>query len=196
SYGVADVRAGALGDPLYPVAQRRGAPWTSALAALAVGEVAGVEVTVHQVGDGVVLRAGDRSVAIGPCGSAAQVPEMLGPPWPERAVLAQATIEAVGAALRSGDHVMARRLAALASRLDPIGASGVSAVVASVDRSQPSEGERLGMVAGAMVATLPNTGKPVGADAEREARPAAWADVAGSWAVSPDLATCPSVLGP
>jgi hypothetical protein len=194
-FGVEHVRAGELGDPLYPVTRRRGAPWTSALAALAVGEVAGVEVSVHRAGDGVVLRSAARSVAVGACGNGIAVPDTLGPAWPARAVLAQAVVEALGAALRLGNRVMARRLAALAERLDPIGAGGVSAVVASTAQSEPSDTERLGLAAGAMATGVPAAG-PTGAEAEREARAAAWAGAAEQWALTPEPASCPGALGP
>jgi hypothetical protein len=196
AFGVEQVRAGELGDPLYPVARRRGAPWTTALAALAAGEVAAVEVSVHRVGDGVVLRAGNQAVSVGACGNGmTALAQPLGPAWPAPAVLAQATVEAVGAALRSGNHAMARRLAALAERLDPIGASGVSAVVEATARAEPSASTRLGLAAGAMVSGVPVVAPP-GAEADRKSRAEAWVGAVERWAVSPDLDACPAVLGP
>jgi len=194
-YGVSEVRAGALGDPLYALSLRRSAPWTSALAAVAVGRVAGVEVTVHSFGDGVILRAGDRRAVVGRCGEVVPPPEAPGPAWPAPAVLAQAAVEAAGGALRAGDVALARRLAALAQRLDPIGAGGVAEAVASVAGSPSSEGARLGMVAGAMVASLP-AGVLTGAEAERGTRPTAWSDLSESWTIPPEPGSCPSVLGP
>lgn len=191
-YDAAVARLGLTGDPLYALAHRRATPWTTALAALMLGELAQAPVTVESVGDGVVLGVDGRRVGIGPCGSPLPVPPTAGTPWPRRAIVAQAAIEAAGAALRRNDDALARQLAALAERLDPIGAAGVRSVVGGV-RPLPEDPTRVaGRLAGGFLA--PAAVATSGADAERSQRAATWPHALADWNSAPD--GCPAPLGP
>jgi len=192
---VARVRAGLAGDPVDVLAARGGSPWAAALAAMAIGKAAGVDVQVYPAGAGVRLVAGGVEAGVGPCGAPASAQGTGQAPWPARAVLAQATLEAAGAALRRGDKGRALRLASLAEHLDAVGAKGASEAVRSVAFADPAPGWALGAQGGALVASLPIP-PPSGAETAREARPAAWAGLPAAWAATADAATCPAVLGP
>lgn len=177
-----------LGDPLLALALRRGSPWATAALALALGRAADVPVRVGAVGDGVVIDVDGRRVAVGPCGALIAAPPDPVEAWPEDAVLAQAAIEAAGAALRRGEGPRALRLAVLAESLDPIGAAGVASIVRSRVDVDP-----LGAVAGAL---LPVASDP-GADAlaSRRSRAGTWDHARVEWNQAGRPA-CPSALGP
>lgn len=197
TYDAAAARAGRSGDPIYALLHRRASPWTSALAGVTLGEIAGVPVSVHAWADAVVLEVDGRRVAIGPCGDRVPPPELMeGEPWPRRAIVAQAAIEAAGGALRMGDGPVAHRLVALAERIDPIGASGsshaVSAVAASAELPERAAGRKLGGMVGPP--SRPADEEP--AQTARALRAATWADVAASWSPEGERTGCPAPLGP
>lgn len=193
-YGVEEARSGRMGDPLHVLPLRGGAPWTTALAFLSLAEAAGLDGAVSVQGDRVVLSVGARRVAVGPCGAVSEA-EAAGAAWPARAVMAQAALEGAGAALRSGEVDRALRLAAFAERLDQVGAAGaVDAVRAVGAAALAAPDVAAGAAAGAL---LVSTGPvPQGAGAEREARPAAWADAVEQWRTASVPTACPAVLGP
>jgi len=109
-----------------------GPPWSRALLAHVLGEQAGVPVRVGRQGQaGVWVKLADQALLLGPCGGVTDVPPEAAEPvsWPARAIAAQAAIEEAQAASGRGEPVLARRLARLAERLDPVGAAGVESAV-------------------------------------------------------------------
>lgn len=194
AYGIDDARAGLVGDPVHALRERRASPWATALALVTLGRLVGVEVAVEAVGSGVVVRVAGRSVGIGPCGTRLEPPAAPGARWPERAILAQAAIEAAGGRLRAGDGIRAGRLALLAERLDPLGARGVAAAVARVTPAGAPEAEP-GRAAGALLRP-PAAPAPSGAESARAPLGVAWDAVPAEWNDAAAAATCPSPLGP
>lgn len=179
-----------LGDPMLALRLRRASPWATAAAAQALGARAGIAVTVESVGDGVVLDLDGRRVGIGPCGVPIAPPTAVGPPWSRRDVLAQATIERAGSALRNDDDTTAMRLAVLAEALDPIGAAGVVDVVT---RLHPAAYAGTGLRAGALVRPL-DPGDVEALD-DRRRRAETWPHALAEWNEA-GKPTCPSPLGP
>ncbi len=177
-----------LGDPLLTLAARRGSPWATAALALALGRAADLPVRVAALGDGVVIDADGRKVAIGPCGAQVAAPADPVQAWPEQAVVAQAAIELAGTALRRGDGPRALRLAVLAESLDPVGAAGVVSIVRSRVEIDP-----LGGAAGALLVVGTDPG--AAGLAARRARAGTWDHARVEWnqAGRPE---CPSALGP
>ena len=170
THGAQRVADGHAGDPVDALRHRRSEPWTTALTAMSLGLAAGVEVAVSLDRDGVVLRVGDRRVALAPCGQRRIAPEELdGAPWPPAAVLAQAAVEAVGALLRRGEPDRARRVAALASRLDSLGTNGLTEALERRVTGDPVTGPwKVGFSLGLLVAPAPIPLE--GADTSRAAR--------------------------
>lgn len=136
---------GAAGDPAAVLRHHRGPPWTTALTALAIAEVADVEVAVAADGAGVWLTVGDEALRVQACGVRLPIAEGEDPgaAWPADAVLAQAALEAAAAATERSD---VRRLTAFAARMDPLGAG--PALAALTDDG----GAELGASAAAVVA--------------------------------------------
>ena len=155
---------GRAGDPADVLRRHAGHPWTVALAALSVAELAQVDVGVAADGAGVWLRLGERDLRLQPCGALLPVgdEDVRGTDWPATAVLAQAALEA---AAEAGEPAVNRRLVVFAARLDPIGAGPVSEAV--------EPGTSLGAQAAAVVSP-PGAAAPGGAEASRE-RVGAWA---------------------
>jgi hypothetical protein len=153
-------RSAAAGDPAAVLRWHAGPPWTTALTALALGEVSGVDVAVAADGAGVWIRLDKRNLRLQPCGVRLPVGDADAPgrAWPAEAVLAQAALEA--AAELGGDD--ARRVARLAARIDTIGAGPVGAAFDGPDPGSPGRA--------AAAAVRPPPGREiVGAEAERAA---------------------------
>jgi hypothetical protein len=195
AYGAPLARAGLVGDPIHVLRNRRGTPWSTALAAVALSERVGLPITVEAVGDGVILRLPGRIAGIGPCGAPLLPPEVPGEAWPARAVLAQAVVESAGAALRRKDAYDAHRLAVLAERVDPVGAAGVTAVIDHV-LPQPQDPDG---AAGRSLGSLLVDGDaaaPTGAETSRRQRAQTWDHALVEWNQTPTGGMCPGVLGP
>ncbi len=193
---VGSVRAAWAGDPVDPIHARAATPWATALAALTLGEMAGVPVLVQatELG-GVRLSAGAVEALVAPCNTPGPGVDATAPLWPQEAVMAQAALEAAGAALRAGEGLRALRLAAFAERLDPIGASGAFDAVRAVGGVEGSDARALGFAAGRLAGAAREEGSTE-AHRARAARPSAWADLDAQWAAGGDPNLCPTVLGP
>jgi len=181
-----------VGDPSFAWARGRSSPWTSALAAQLLGELSGIPVEVSALGDGVVVRMGASTVGLGPCATDLPIPPQPGAIWEGRSILAQATLDAVGVALRRGDTALAHRLLALAERLDPLGVDGARDVVHQqlpVDTSLQSS-----YALGGFVFSTPPP--PQGAEAERKWRATLWKNALSEWGKPANEHRCPTVLGP
>lgn len=177
------MRAGEAGDPAWVVQARGGAPWTSALAARALGVGAEVDVAVSQVGDtSVVIDVGGDRVQIGPCGERFVAPRAVGPRVSDESVLARAAVEGVGGRLRAQDPAAARRLARLAIALDPAWADGVLAVVDLVSPVPRGDGARGALLGALAWPAAVGTGR--------------WGHAAVEWNLDVDRTRCPGPLSP
>ena len=133
------IRAGDAGDPSITLRRRSDGPWMTALVAISLGEAISVPVLVASVDDRVGIDFNRVRLTIDACGRAHAVApeERWSDPWPQQAIVAQATAEAAHAALRRGDESMARRLAAAARRWDPQGVAelaGLTEPASTTDR--------------------------------------------------------------
>lgn len=160
-------------DPVQAILHRRAGPWTTALAALAVAEVAGAEVSAEPWEEGVLLRADGLVVYIDTCGgrhAPALDSEVPPAPWPTRAVVAQAAAEA---ALHPAEQTRALVLAHLAQRADSTGTQGLLERVMGDGAGEDSPEALLGRRAGNLLSVAAPT-PPAGAEAARSAMARSW----------------------
>jgi hypothetical protein len=206
-FSVAQARQGEVGDPLWALRRRRSAPFTTALAAVSLGQLAGIDVQIYPIGDGVVVQVGGLQAAIAECGGTFPVPSpLVAEAWPARAVLAQASVEAAGAALRARDLARARRLARLAERSDPVSAAGVSVVVEAAATRIGSEipgPHGVTPTTEAVATSLARLGAvgdpgdaPTGGERERRFRAILLEHALAEWNEPVEDGRCPSSLGP
>lgn len=117
------------GEPLAAAGFRRGSPWATALAIVAVAQVAEVDAQVLWSERGLRVRADRLEATLTRC--AAPAPDAPPPPdavIPAHTVLANTMLESAFAAARRGDHAGAVGFAALAARTDPATAAAQQAV--------------------------------------------------------------------
>lgn len=120
---------GAGAGPEQIIVQHTGMPWTAALLLLEAATAASLPVQISSApAGGVAFTLDGQRYALDDCGGRRAVdPEHpIGEPWPIEAVIAQAAVEAAGAAQRRGERVRAARLLTFATALDPRGVGSVS----------------------------------------------------------------------
>jgi len=108
-YGPAAWRAGHRGDPASVLAHAGGPPGAVAVAALVLGDLAGVAVELSHAGEVLRLTAGGRTAWVGPCGPGAEPVDEV-QPLSRTSALDLARMERLGSALADGDLPRARRL--------------------------------------------------------------------------------------
>ncbi len=120
------------GEPLAAAGFRRGSPWATALAIVAVAEVAEVDAQVLWSERGLRVRADRLEAALTTCPAPSDAPPPPDTEIPAQAVLANAMLESAFAAARRGDHAGAVGFAALAARTDPAAGAAQQAVDAAL----------------------------------------------------------------
>ncbi|TVQ86479.1 MAG: hypothetical protein EA397_19975 [Deltaproteobacteria bacterium] len=124
---------GLASSPIDVLHHRTGSPFMVALTARALGMALELRVEAAATDGLVYLQVGSHVVALDACGRsrALQPDEAMPEVWPVESIFAQAMIEASGAALRRGEASRSRRLAELASSVDPLSAGGHDAAASS-----------------------------------------------------------------
>lgn len=120
---------GAGAGPEQIVVQHTGMPWTAALLLFEAATAASLPVQISSApAGGVAFTLDGERYALDGCGGrrAVDPDHPIGEAWPIEAVVAQAAVEAAGAAQRRGERVRAARLLTFATSLDPRGVGGVA----------------------------------------------------------------------
>ena len=108
-YGPVAWQAGVRGDPAAVLVHAGGTPGAVAVAALVLGDLAGVPLRLDHAGEVVRLTVEGRAAWVGPCGPGAEPVDEL-TPLSRTEALDLARMERLGAALQAGDLARARRL--------------------------------------------------------------------------------------
>ena len=139
-----------VGDPTIPLRHRWGSPWSVALAALEVGELADVSVAVYRVAEGVVVVLdGSWAVGVGACGQKFAVRsdegELLvrGTPLEPETIRVQAMLEVVRGAMYAGNVSRATGMARLAEQTSPLALGTLETVHETMELSELANSVRV-----------------------------------------------------
>ncbi|MBN2800553.1 MAG: hypothetical protein JXX28_15535 [Deltaproteobacteria bacterium] len=128
AWELTDEAARGGGEVLGVLRHHRGTAWTSALAALELGERAEVAVQVFEYGEGALIRAGAGAALVGRCGELLPLPpaeEPLGAPVPRERVQVLAAREVAAGLQVARETEALTRLALWLEGADRVGSGGL-----------------------------------------------------------------------